>query len=100
MFLVYYFWQMVIVSLDIIVLIEEAEDVLYLLDVVSRERFIIEDVLAHLVKDTMTEVQFFFMPTMKGIEAVVTSDDDDALFVAKGAELLPQNFRFPVTSHC
>lgn len=89
MFLVYYFWQMVIVSLDIIVLIEEAEDVLYLLDVVSRERFIIEDIVAQLAKDTITEVQFFFMLRIKGIETKVLSHDDGVLCIAKGTKLLP-----------
>lgn len=89
MFLVYYFWQMVIVSLDIIVLIEEAEDVLYLLDVVSHERFIIEDIVAQLAKDTITEVQFFFMPRIKGIETKVLPHDDGVLCIAKGAKLLP-----------
>lgn len=89
-----------IAALDIIVLMEEEDGVLYLFDVVSCKPFVMEEVLAHIVKDTITEVQFFFMPAMFGIEAVVTSDDDDALFIAKGAELLPQNFRFPLTSHC
>ncbi|WP_188613520.1 hypothetical protein [Lysinibacillus alkalisoli] len=80
----YYFWQMVIVSLDLIVLIEEAEDVLYLLDVVSHERFIIQ-----LAKDTITKVQFFFMPRIKGIETKVLSHDEGVLCIAKGVKLLP-----------
>lgn len=89
-------------DLETIVLMEEEEDTLYILDIISLNAPDVEAVLASIVKETMKKVVFYFTPdfTIEGMTSIKMPNDDDALFVLAKKSLLKGNFKFPFTSHC
>lgn len=89
-------------DLETIVLMEEEEDTLHILDIISLNAQNVEAVLASVVNETTKKVIFNFTPdfSIKGMTATIMPNDDDALFVLTKESLLKGNFMFPLTSHC
>ncbi|MFS0554727.1 GNAT family N-acetyltransferase [Brevibacillus sp. 179-C9.3 HS] len=89
-------------DLETIVLMEEEEDTLRIIDIISLYAPNMEAVLASIVKEATKKVVFSFTPdfTIEGMTATIMPNDDDALFVLTKKSLLKGNFMFPLTSHC
>ncbi|MFS0919410.1 GNAT family N-acetyltransferase [Brevibacillus sp. 179-C 1.1 NHS] len=89
-------------DLETIVLMEEEEDTLRIIDIISLHAPNMEAVLGSIVKEATKKVVFSFTPdfTIEGMTATIMPNDDDALFVLTKKSLLKGNFMFPLTSHC
>ncbi|WP_042477620.1 GNAT family N-acetyltransferase [Bacillus ndiopicus] len=89
-------------DLETIVLMEEEEDTLHIFDIIALNALNIEAIMASVVKETTKKVVFYFTPscTIDGMNATISPNDDDALFVLSKNPLLKGNFMFPLTSHC
>lgn len=88
-------------ELSTIVLMEEEEGTLHIYDIISLEVPNVEVILASVRKESTKKVMFYFTPdfAIEGMSAVISPNDQDALFILSKQALLKGNFMFPLTSH-
>ncbi|MFD1032656.1 GNAT family N-acetyltransferase [Metaplanococcus flavidus] len=89
-------------ELETVVLMAEESGTLHIYDIISLKAPDIEGLLASILEETTEKAVFHFTPdfAIEGMEATVTPNDADALFVLMKKPLLEGNFKFPLTSHC
>lgn len=89
-------------ELETVVLMAEEEGTLHIYDIISLKMVDPKDVLSSILSESVEKALFHFTPdfAIEGMNAIVTPNDADALFVLMKNPLLEGNFKFPITSHC
>lgn len=86
---------------DIIIVMDKKDDTINLFDIISKNSFILDDILEKITSGGEKKINIDFVPELRkySTEKKVKIDEDDTLFIKEYGVNLKEEVLFPTTSH-